>query len=327
MFIPAMTVFHNIHELSRLKGPIALAIGVFDGLHLGHQEVIRDAMDFSQTHGGTAVVLTFDPHPIRFLRPQQAPRLLCSSRHWMALMKRFGISHALVLPFTEEVARTTATVFVERLVQASHPLGYISVGYDWAFGKGREGNVHRLLELGQIHSFGVYGVPSVKVNDEVVSSTLIRESVRAGDLAKTKSLLGRDHSIMGEVIQGKQLGRQLGFPTANIALSELELPPNGVYAVRVRSVADDSIKANGVANLGYRPTVDQAATTPTLEVNLFDFSGNLYGTELEVSFLKKIRDEQKFASLEQLKAQILADVAVARADTHCIMATDLGEET
>jgi riboflavin kinase/FMN adenylyltransferase len=308
-----MIVLNDIRDLSRLKGPIALAIGVFDGLHLGHQEVIRDAMDFAQTHGGTAVVLTFDPHPIRFLRPQLAPKLVCSNRHWMVLMKRFGLSHALVLPFTEEVARTSASVFVERLVRSSDPLGFISVGYDWAFGKGREGNIHRLMELGQEHGFGVYGVPSVKVNGEVVSSTLIRETLRVGDLNKTKNLLGRDYSILGEVIKGKQLGRTLGFPTANIRLGELELPPTGVYAVNVRSVADDSIMSKGVANLGYRPTVDLDASMPSLEVNLFDFSSDLYGVELEVSLVQKIRNEQKFASLEELKSQILTDAEIARA--------------
>jgi riboflavin kinase/FMN adenylyltransferase len=174
----------------------------------------------------------------------------------------------------------TSAECVGELVTASKPLGFISVGYEWAFGKGREENIHRLMELGQQHGFAVCGVPSVKVMGETVSSTLVREAVRNGDLARAKSLLGRDFSVMGEVVLGRQLGRQLGFPTANISLEPaIKLPPNGVYAVRVRI---ENEAPPGFANLGLRPTVAEGATERMLEVHLLDFDADLYGQTLEV---------------------------------------------
>jgi riboflavin kinase/FMN adenylyltransferase len=306
-----MHVFHSIEDLSTLKGPLALAIGVFDGMHLGHQEVIRDAQDFAATHQGTAVVLTFDPHPLRILKPEVAPRLLCSTRHKMTILKRMGVDHALVLPFTKETAQMDARSFVESLVAACRPLGYISVGYTWSFGRGREGNIHMLMDLGQAHGFGIYGVPEVRADGEVVSSTRIREAVRSGDFARARQLLGRDYTVLGDVEKGRALGRQIGFPTANIAIENEELPPNGVYAVTVHGSRFPVHGLKGVANLGVRPTVESGGER-TLEVHLLDADCDLYGESLEVAFVKRLRDEQKFGSLDELKAQIARDVAAAR---------------
>jgi riboflavin kinase/FMN adenylyltransferase len=291
---------------------VALAIGVFDGVHLGHQEVIRGALDFSEKHGGSAVVMTFDPHPMKVLRPEAAPRLLCSTRHKLRILEQLGVAHTLVVPFDHEMARTSAKQFVDSLTIACRPLGFVSVGYTWAFGKGREGNIHQLMELGEANGFGVYGVPAVQVGGQVVSSTLIREAVRAGDFAQAKKLLGRDYTVLGKVVKGKQLGRQLGFPTANVAVENEELPPSGVYAVKVRSSESGVRSWNGVANLGLRPTVDANASERSLEVYLLDFDGDLYETEMEVAFVKLLREEKKFSGLDQLKAQIARDVAEAR---------------
>lgn len=307
-----MNVFHSIDELQQLQGPLALAIGMFDGVHLGHQEVIRGAMDFSEKHGGTAVVLTFDPHPLRVLRPDAAPRLLCSTRHKLRILGQLGVGSALVVPFDREMARTTAHEFITTLVGACRPLGFVSVGYAWTFGKNREGNIHQLMELGEAHSFGVYGVPSVHVDGEVVSSTLIRETVRAGDFARARRLLGRDYAVLGNVVRGKRLGTQLGFPTANIAVENEELPPDGVYAVTVHGSQFTVHGMRGVANLGFRPTVDTGATERALEVHLLDFSGDLYGSEMEITFVSRLRAEKKFAGLDELKAQIARDVEAAR---------------
>jgi riboflavin kinase / FMN adenylyltransferase len=315
-----MTSLSSIPQLSSLPGPVALAIGVFDGVHLGHQEVIRDALDFSEKHGGSAVVMTFDPHPMKVLRPEAAPRLLCSTRHKLRILEQLGVPHTLVVPFDEEMAKTSAAKFVDSLVSACRPLGYISVGYTWAFGKGREGNIHQLMELGEANGFGVYGVPAVQVDGQVVSSTLIREAVRTGDFAQARKLLGRDYTVLGKVVKGKQLGRQLGFPTANVAVENEELPPSGVYAVKVQSsgfrvqgsAPSLSRGWEGVANLGLRPTVDANAGERSLEVHLLDFEGDLYGSEMEVAFVKLLRDEKKFAGLEELKAQIARDVEAAR---------------
>ncbi len=306
-----MHVLTTIDELASLPGPIALAIGVFDGVHLGHQEVIRDAQDFAATHHGTAVVLTFDPHPLRVLRPDAAPRLLCSTRHKMAILKRAGVDHTLMLPFTRETAQREARDFVKSLVDSCRPLGYVSVGYTWTFGRERGGNIHLLMELGQSHGFGVYGVPEVRADGEVVSSTRIREAVRAGDFALARRLLGRDYTVMGEVVKGRQLGRQIGFPTANLSLENEELPPRGVYSVMVHGARFPAHGLKGVANLGVRPTVE-ANGERTLEVHLLDAECDLYGETLEVAFVERLREERKFSSVEELRAQITLDVAAAR---------------
>lgn len=306
-----MQVLRTIEELSTLPGPVALAIGVFDGVHLGHQEVIRDAQDFVATHGGTAVVLTFDPHPLRVLKPEAAPRLLCSTRHKLNLLKRYGVDHTLVLPFTAKTAEQDGRSFVEALAAACRPLGFISVGYTWSFGRGRSGNIHLLMDLGQAHGFGVYGVPEVQVDDEVVSSTRIREAVRTGDFEKARRLLGRDYTVLGDVVKGRQLGRQIGFPTANVAVENEELPPSGVYAVTVHGPRFPIHGWNGVANLGVRPTVESNGER-TLEVHLLDADCDLYGESLEVAFVERLREEKKFGGIEELKAQIAKDVEAAR---------------
>lgn len=304
-----MNVLRDMSELKTLRGPVAFAVGVFDGVHLGHQAVIQSAIDFTEKHGGTTVVLTFDPHPLRVLRPDSAPLLLCSTSHKLHILKQFGVDHVLVLPFTSATAKTDANAFITTLVSSCQPLGFISVGYTWSFGRGREGNVHQLMEMGQIHGFGVYGVPEVKIEEEVVSSTLIREAVRTGNFSKAESMLGRAYTVMGKVVKGRQLGRQLGFPTANVAIENEELPPLGVYAVEAMF---EGRKYPGVANLGRRPTIEDDGEQ-ILEVYLLDLDIDLYGSDLEVSFLKLLRQEQKFADLEELKSQITRDIESGRA--------------
>ncbi len=305
-------MFYNIGELSLLPGPVALAIGVFDGVHLGHQKVIHAAQDFAAKQGGTAVVMTFDPHPLRVLRPEVAPRLLCSTRHKLRILEQCGVGCVYVAPFDEATAKTSAADFVGALANSCKPLGFVSVGYTWTFGMNREGNIHKLMELGESHGFGVYGVPAVQVDGEVVSSTLIREAVRVGDFARARQLLGREYTVLGKVVHGKQLGRQIGFPTANLAVENEELPPNGVYVVSVQTTGSPHPIMKGVANLGLRPTVSDGATERSLEVHLLDFDGDLYGSEMEVAFIKMLRPEQKFADLDQLKSQIACDVVMAR---------------
>lgn len=302
-----MQVLRSIDSLATLPGPLALAVGVFDGLHLGHQEVIRAAQEHAVQHHGTAVVATFDPHPAQVLRPGSAPRLLCGPRHQQLALGQIGISHLLACPFTGETAQTPARQFVLQLIQASRPLGCISVGYSWNFGHRREGDIHLLMELGEQHGFAVYGVPAVKVDGEVVSSTLIREAVTQGDFARAARFLGREYTVFGTVIEGQRLGRQLGFPTANVDVENEQLPPLGVYAVRAR-VGNTWLSA--VANLGRRPSV-LANAEPLLEVHLPNWSGDLYGQDLEVSFTRFLRPEMKFNGLDELKAQIQRDIAAA----------------
>ena len=303
-----MQVLHSIDELARVQGPVALAIGVFDGLHLGHQEVIRAAQEHAAQHHGTAVVMTFHPHPLKVLRPEQAPKRLAGASYKQKLLARMGIEWSLRCPFTEETAAMDAETFVAELVQACRPLGCISVGYTWTFGKGRSGNIHSLMDLGQRHDFAVYGVPPIKVGGEVVSSTMIREAVAAGDLSRASARLGRAYALYGKVLEGRRLGRQIGFPTANVQPEAELLPPYGVYAVRVEL---EGAWRPGVANLGVKPTVE-AAAAPLLEVHLFDWEGNLYGQRLEVQLTHFLRPEQKFPTLDALKVQIAQDAQQAR---------------
>jgi len=304
-----MQKLESIPQLGCLRGPLALAIGVFDGLHLGHQEVILAAREHAARHDGRAVVLTFDPHPLRVLRPESAPLRLCGARYRAVLLERMGLDAMLVCPFTPELASTEAEDFVAELVGVCRPLGCVSVGYAWTFGKNRGGTIHSLMDLGQRHGFAVYGVPPVRVDGEVVSSTLIRQAVAAGDLARAAALSGRPYALFGKVVEGRKLGRGLGFPTANVRVEAEMLPPYGVYAASAdiggRTLA-------GVANLGVRPTVEKTGSVPMLEVHFFDWQGDLYAQDLEVRLGAFMRPERKFAGMAELRAQIASDVLLAR---------------
>ena len=303
-------VLRAIPELGRLPGPVFLAIGVFDGVHLGHQAVIHRALAGAQSHGGTAVAVTFDPHPVRVLRPDQAPRLLTSTAHKLRLIRDLGVANQLVIHFDREFAATEPEDFIRTLAAACHPLREICVGFEWSFGKGRAGNLALLDRLGAELGFDEVGVPAVEMDSEIVSSTLIRKAVESGDLERAARLLGRPFSILGTVVKGDQLGRTIGFPTANLSAHNEQYPPNGVYAVEVQR---DAETLRGVVNIGVRPTIANASGERVLEAHLFDFSGDLYGEDLEVTFRKFLRPEQKFAGLEALKAQIARDVEAARA--------------
>ena len=305
-----MDVLHSIPELSRLRGPIFTAIGVFDGVHLGHQAVISTSAQHALEAGGTPVVVTFDPHPAKVLRPDQAPHLLTATQHKIALIRDLGVEHLLVVRFNREFAATPPEEFVRQLVEYAAPLREICVGHEWSFGKNRAGNLTLLQKLGAEHHFDVVGIkPVAAANGTVVSSTAIREAVKNGDLAKAAEMLGREYTILGTVKKGAQLGRTLGFPTANLSAHSEQFPPNGVYAAEARL---DGAVLRGVVNLGYRPTIEQAKPERLLELHLFDLEREIYGKDVEVRFLRYLRGEQKFGSLDELKAQIARDVQDAK---------------
>ena len=305
-----MKLLPSIADLAAVPGPVHLAVGFFDGVHLGHQEVIRRAADSAEADGGTVVVTTFDPHPMRVLRPENAPRLLTSTRHKARILERLGISHLLVIPFDTAFAALSPLEFVTALHTAAKPLGGITVGHNWAFGKGRAGNLETLTSLGRQLGFQTHGIAPVVVAEEPVSSTRVRLAVERGDFPAAARLLGRDYSVLGTVIEGRKLARKLGFPTANLKLEAEQLPPIGVYAVKA---SVNGAVHRGVANLGLRPTVEaEGSAQRHLEVHLFDFSGDLYGAAVEVRFVQRLRDEMRMESLEALKAQITRDAAQAR---------------
>jgi riboflavin kinase / FMN adenylyltransferase len=304
-----VNVLHSIAELSRVPGPVFLAIGVFDGVHLGHQAVIRRALADAQAAGGTAVVVTFHPHPVRVLRPEQAPRLLTSTPHKIRLVRDLGVEHLLVIPFDASFAATPPAQFVRALAAACASLREICVGHAWSFGKGRAGNLDLLKTLGDELGFDEVGVAAVKVDDQIVSSTLIRAAVQAGNLAAAKRLLGRDYTVLGTVVEGDRLGRKLGFPTANLSAHNEQFPPDGVYAVEALWRGQ---QLRGVVNIGVRPTIRNASGERVLELHLFDFATEIYGEEIEVTFRHYLRGERKFAGIDELREQIARDVVVAR---------------
>lgn len=297
-----------IADLALIRGPIVLAIGVFDGVHLGHRAVIERALADARAKGGSAVVVTFDPHPIRVLRPELAPRLLTSTAHKIRLIRDLGVEHLLIVPFDTVFAETSPADFIRALTKTCNPLREICVGHQWSFGKRRAGNLDLLKVLGDELGFDEVGVPAVEVDGQIVSSTLTRRAIEAGDFAIAARYLGREYAILGTVVEGDRLGRTLGFPTANLSAHNEQFPPNGVYVVTVKRHGQT---LRGVVNIGVRPTVAHASGERILEVHLLNFSGELYGEDLELTFGKFLRPEQKFASLAELKAQIRSDVEQA----------------
>ncbi|HWY50991.1 MAG TPA: bifunctional riboflavin kinase/FAD synthetase [Chthoniobacterales bacterium] len=304
-----MEILRSIPELERLRGPVFLAIGVFDGVHRGHQAVISTSADHARATSGTPVVVTFDPHPEKVLRPVAAPHLLTATEHKIALIRALGVEHLLIISFDKQFAATEPEDFVEKLVAHSKPLREICVGHEWSFGKNRRGNLDLLKRLGAKSNFDVVGIPPVKINGAVVSSTAIRQAIEKGDLTKAAEMLGREYTILGTVTRGDNLGKKIGFPTANLSAHSEQFPPNGVYAAEARVEGE---LYRGVINLGIRPTVNSGKSERVLEIYLFDFNRDIYGHDVEVRFLKFLRPEKKFESLDALVQQIRHDVEQAR---------------
>ncbi len=307
-----MQVLRSISELDRLRGPIFTAIGVFDGVHLGHQAVISTSARHARQAGGTPVVVTFDPHPAKVLRPQDAPHLITATAHKISLIRELGVGHLLVIPFDREFAATSAEDFVRQLVEHARPLRQICVGHEWSFGRNRAGNLRLLQRLGRECNFEVIGIKPVAVKGIVVSSTAIRGAIKQGDFPKAAEMLGREYTILGTVKRGAQLGRKLGFPTANISAHSEQFPPNGVYAAEAKL---NGFVFRGVANLGCRPTISSGQPERLLELHLFDLDKEIYGEDVEVRFLRYLRPEQKFANLAELAAQIRRDVQQVREES------------
>jgi len=304
-----METFRSISELSKLRGSLFLAIGVFDGVHLGHQAVISTSAQHARAANGTPVVVTFDPHPEKVLRPKTAPHLLTATPHKIALIRDLGMAHLLIITFDKQFAATEPEEFVHELVEHSKSLREICVGHEWSFGKNRRGNLKLLNQFGARFDFGVVGIPPVTVNGELVSSTTIRKAVETGDLAKAAQMLGREYTVLGTVVSGDNRGKKIGFPTANLSAHNEQFPPNGVYFAEAKL---EGVIYPGVVNLGYRPTVDTRKSERILEIHLFDFDHDIYGKDLEVRFIRYLRPETKFESVEALVRQIGLDVKQAR---------------
>jgi riboflavin kinase/FMN adenylyltransferase len=285
-----------------------LALGVFDGIHVGHQAVIERAVKAAGQDGGLAGLVTFDPHPIRVIAPDKAPSsLLDTLEHKARVVAELGIGVFIPLHFDREMAKMDAAGFMESLMAA--PVRTIAVGEDWRFGRNRGGDVHFLATEASRRGFRLEAVPPVMHGGERISSSRIRQAIGQGLLDSAAQMLGRPYVVCGTVVEGKQLGRTLGFPTANLATGDAQLPLDGVWAVWAR--LPDGRIFTGVANLGLRPTVH--GRERSLEVHLFDFAEDLYGMELEIQFHQHLRGEIQFPSLDALRAQIVEDAKMARA--------------
>jgi riboflavin kinase/FMN adenylyltransferase len=303
-------ILKSIEELSNLNGPVVIAAGVFDGVHVGHQKVIRTAMQRAAAiEGGQAVVLTFVPNPTMVLNPMYAPRILSHPPHKRTLIQRLGVPNLLEVPFTIEFSKLSPEEFINHLVKACQKLDAIVVGRDWQFGHQQKGNTELLRKLGEQEGFALVDVEPVKVRNEIVSSTRTRKALAACDLPLAEECLGRHYSLVGEVVKGAGIGKDLGFPTANLHVEGELYPGNGVYAVHTVLRGH---YLSGIANIGIRPTLEHRGRR-ILEVHIFDFQDTIYGEDIEVIFLRRLRDEKKFASLGELKQQIEIDVAQARA--------------
>jgi riboflavin kinase/FMN adenylyltransferase len=305
-----MRLFRTFDELAQLARNVCLAIGVFDGVHLGHQRVIGQARDDARASDGLPVVLTFDPHPMRVLRPDQAPLLLTSTVHKLALIDKLGVDACLLVTFDKPFSETSAETFITRVADCRNQLREICVGTRFRFGRDRAGDVRLLQTRAPQFGYELKEIKSVLTSDgEMISSTAVRQHVLAGNLERVAAMLGRSFSVLGTVESGNHRGHQLGYPTANLNPHNEVLPPDGVYAVRVHFGAET---LGGVVNIGIRPTFKDKAHVRVLEVHIFDFNREIYGKDVEVAFLQKLRDEQKFDSVNALKEQIAHDAQAAR---------------
>ncbi len=304
-----MRVLSAATELQPGPRKVCVAIGVFDGVHLGHQQVIRQTLTDARQHEGVPVVITFDRHPNTIVAPDRVPPMLYSLPQKLRAIESLGVANTLLIRFDREFSEQTGERFIRSLARDFGHLHSVCVGSEFTFGHQRSGNVALLKQLGAELKFTVHGLAAVSLDGEPVSSTRIREAVRTGDLDAASQMLGREYSTAGTVIRGDQLGRKLGFPTANLDVAGIVLPPNGVYAVHARVRGREH---RGALNLGFRPTV--ASPTPRLqcEVHLLDFAEDIYDEELELTFVAKLRDEQKFPDMAALRSQITRDLAAAR---------------
>ncbi|MFZ5757684.1 MAG: bifunctional riboflavin kinase/FAD synthetase [Pseudomonadota bacterium] len=303
-----MELIRGAHNLRpRHRGCVA-TIGNFDGVHRGHRRIVDAVIAHARRLGVASTVMLFEPQPQEFFAGAKAPARLMRLRDKIRALSALGVDRVFCVPFTERVRTLTAQEFVDRLLVDGLGVRHLVIGDDFRFGAGRSGDFAFLEQAGRQHGFSVQNTDSILVDGERVSSTLVREALAAGNLARAETLLGHPYEITGRVRHGDARGRTIGFPTANLALHRRRTPLAGVYAVEVRGL-DDSLRT-GVANIGRRPTVD--GVDERLEVHIFDFSGQIYGRHLAVRFCLRLRDEMRFDGLDALKAQIARDAAAAR---------------
>jgi riboflavin kinase/FMN adenylyltransferase len=302
-----MKLIRNI-EHYQPSGPLCLALGNFDGVHLGHQQLIKECVDFAARNKGTAAAYIFDPHPARVIKPSQAPKLLVTTERKAELLESLGLNLLIYAPFTPQVAQCAPEEFVRQILVEKLNVQQVVVGFNYSFGFRGAGTPELLKRLGDLYGFKTVIVEPVEINGRVVSSSVIRQALELGNIEQATEMLGDYPVLSGLVVKGEQRGQSIGFPTANLSIDpELTVPGSGVYAAVAR-IDDRLIKA--VVNIGRKPTFHEEYPT-TVEAHLIDFKQDIYGKELQLTFIKKIRDERKFSGVDELVTQIKKDCQAA----------------
>lgn len=299
-----MNVYHGLEEFRKLDNAVVTS-GTFDGVHLGHRKILNRLIEVARQTKGESVVITFYPHPRSVISPDnKIVNLLSTLDEKIELLEKSGIQHLVIIPFTREFSELTSEEFIQKILIQTIGTKTLVIGFDHRFGKNREGSFEYLKAHKENYGFEIEEISRQDIENIGVSSSKIRKALQDGDIQLADHFLGRNYSLSGVIVKGKQLGRTIGFPTANIQVREVAklIPTNGVYAVKVEYKNEEF---NGMLNIGNRPTVD--GTFQTIEVNIFEFDREIYGENLTVEFIKKIRNEQKFNGLDELKAQIAKD--------------------
>jgi len=299
-----MKIYHHIDEFVRLKNAV-VTIGTFDGVHLGHRKIIAGIKELAESIGGETVLLTFFPHPRMILHPEDENiKLINTIAEKAQLLEELGIEHLIITPFSRDFSNQTAEEYIRDVLVSKIGTKKIVIGYDHRFGKDRQGGLEDLLRLGPVYGFDVVEIPEQDIADVAVSSTRVRSALLEGKIELANTLLGYPFYITGTVVRGDQLGRQIGYPTANIVIPERYklVPSHGIFAARVKI---DGVSYDGMAYIGSRPTIN--GLTRNIEVNIFDFDQDIYNRQIQMQFLNFVRDDMKFDSLDELKVQIAKD--------------------
>lgn len=303
-----MELIRGLQNIRNEHQGCVATIGNFDGVHLGHQSVIGELAEEGQELGLPTLVMTFEPQPMEVFKPEASPARLTRLREKLRALSRFAVDRVLCVRFNERFANLSADEFVQQIIVDGLGVKHLVVGDDFRYGKGRKGNLDSLKAAGDTHGFKVANMRTFSIDNQRVSSTRIRESLASGDLVSAEKLLGRPYRMCGRVAHGDKIGRTLGIPTANIHLHRNVSPVQGIYVVEVYGI--DNRPLQGVASVGTRPAV--GGTRALLEIYILDFEGDIYGRHLNVDFLHKLRDEENFDSMDELKARILEDIENTR---------------
>jgi len=303
-----MKIYHQLSEFKKLPNAV-VTIGTFDGVHFGHQKIIKRLSELAKTTGGESVILTFFPHPRMIIDPEnQGLKMINTINEKAEILAKLGVDHLIITPFTRDFSNISAAEYIQHILVDTIGTKQLIVGYDHRFGKDRQGGMEELETYAKVYDFGIEEIPEQDINDVAVSSTKIRTALLAGDVSLAATYLGYHFSINGPVIKGDKIGRTIGFPTANIFVEETYklIPGDGIYAVTVEmGLEKQSTTFKGMAYIGQRPTIN--GMTRNIEVNIFDFDQEIYGQTIKMNFLKFLRHDVKFTGLPALKEQLHAD--------------------